>query len=143
MRRRFDVLCRLAGIDITSAKAIADVGCGHGILQRTMTMVSPGSHWLRLERGRVEQTVSRTSVVCCYDVFQKEPTYAGRFDLVLLFDVLEHIEDERRSFSSLRRRDAEPSGAPQWDDRRCLELLGISPDATTVRAEGLARDPVR
>ena len=103
MKRRFDVLCRLAGIDITSAEAIADVGCGHGILQR---QIEDGFHRVvtgfDLNEVALKQTVSRTSVVCCYDVFQKEPTYAGRFDLVLLFDVLEHVEDERSFIRAIR-----------------------------------------
>src|SRR5260370_3522498 len=34
VRRRFDVLQRLAGDLIASAKEMAEIGCGHGLLQR-------------------------------------------------------------------------------------------------------------
>jgi hypothetical protein len=34
------------------------------------------------------------SPLYCYDIFEKRPEFCGRFDLVILFDVLEHIEDE-------------------------------------------------
>jgi SAM-dependent methyltransferase len=103
MRRRFDVLRRLAGNEIARADAIADVGCGHGILQR---QIEDGFDQLvtgfDLNEVALKQTVCRTSLVCCYDVFQKEPSYEGRFDLVLLFDVLEHIEDERSFVNAIQ-----------------------------------------
>jgi SAM-dependent methyltransferase len=103
MKRRFDVLCGLTGNDIRSAIAIADVGCGHGILQRQIE-----DHFQRevtgfdLNEVALKQTVSRTSAVCCYDVFQREPSYDGRFDLVLIFDVLEHLEDEQHFIRAIR-----------------------------------------
>ena len=34
VRRRFEVLRRLAGSLIPSAREIAEIGCGHGLLQR-------------------------------------------------------------------------------------------------------------
>ena len=95
MRRRFDVLCRLAGDDIGSATALAEVGCGHGVLQRQIEdRFHQNVTGFDLNEVALKQTVSRTSEVCCYDVFQREPAYENRFDLLLLFDVLEHLEDE-------------------------------------------------
>jgi hypothetical protein len=34
VRRRFDVLRRLAGDWIANSRAMAEIGCGHGLLQR-------------------------------------------------------------------------------------------------------------
>jgi hypothetical protein len=103
MRRRFDVLCCLAADDIRRAASIAEVGCGHGVLQR---QIEDRFHQevtgFDLNEAALKQTFSRTSMVCCYDMFQREPGYKGRFDFVLLFDVLEHLEDEHAFVDAVR-----------------------------------------
>jgi len=94
IRRRFEVLCRMADGLIRQASAIADVGCGHGILQRQIE-----DHFDREVTGfdlnelALKQTASRTSPLCCYDLFQRTSEYQGRFDLIFLFDVLEHLRE--------------------------------------------------
>jgi SAM-dependent methyltransferase len=93
--RRFEVLTRLADGLIRQSSALAEVGCGHGLLQRQIE-----DHYGRQVTGfdlneiALRQTASRTSSVCCYNLFQQNPEYKGRFDLIFLFDVLEHLENE-------------------------------------------------
>jgi cyclopropane fatty-acyl-phospholipid synthase-like methyltransferase len=95
IQRRFEVLRKLAGRLIQQSTCIAEVGCGHGLLQRQIE-----DHYHRevtgfdLNEGALQQTASRVSPVCCYDVFQKSREYQSHFDLLLLFDVLEHLRDE-------------------------------------------------
>lgn len=95
IRRRFEVLRRLADETIRRASAIAEVGCGHGLLQRQIED-SYGREvtGFDLNELALKQTASRTSAVCCYDLFQKNPQFEGSFDLILLFDVLEHLQNE-------------------------------------------------
>jgi len=95
VQRRFDVFQRLAGELAPSAHAIAEIGCGHGLLQRQIEdKYGREVTGYDLNEFALKLNVSRQSPVCCYDISQKDPTLEGRFDLILLFDVLEHITEE-------------------------------------------------
>ena len=93
--RRFEVLRRLAGDLVPQAKAIAEIGCGHGLLQRQIEdFYGVEVAGFDLNDAALRQTISRRSPLCCYDVLEKRPEYEGRFDLILLADVLEHVPDD-------------------------------------------------
>jgi hypothetical protein len=95
VHRRFHVLRHLAGDLLLSARQIAEVGCGHGLLQR---QIEDGYRrsvtGFDLNEYGLKNNVSRTSRVCCYDIHQKDPQFQKKFDFILLFDVLEHIANE-------------------------------------------------
>jgi 2-polyprenyl-3-methyl-5-hydroxy-6-metoxy-1,4-benzoquinol methylase len=102
IRRRFDVLQRLAGRLISNAREIAEVGCGHGLLQLQIE----NSFGLKvtgfdLNEVALKQNLSRLSPIYCYDIYQKDPALRQRFDLIFLFDVLEHIEEEDNFLAAL------------------------------------------
>src|SRR5208282_2842122 len=95
MRRRFEVLQRLASDAIRRAREIAEVGCGHGVLQRQIEdFFGREVTGFDLHEAALQRSVSRASPLYCYDVFQKNPELEARFDLIVLFDVIEHIDDE-------------------------------------------------
>ena len=93
--RRFEVLTKVADDVVRGAASVAEVGCGHGLLQRQIE-----DHYKRQVTGfdlnevALRQTASRISAVCCYNLFHQNMDYKERFDLVFLFDVLEHLDDE-------------------------------------------------
>jgi len=65
VRRRFEVLCRIAGELIRQAPAMAEVGCGHGLLQRQVEdFYNRDVTGFDLNEVALMQTVSRTSPVC-------------------------------------------------------------------------------
>src|SRR5438445_633325 len=102
VRRRFAVLQRLAGQRISAARELAEVGCGHGLLQRQIEDVYGREvTGFDLNEGALKQSASRLSRVCCYDIFQREPALHNRFDAIFLFDVLEHISDESQFLQAL------------------------------------------
>jgi len=102
IKRRFDVLHRLAGGLVTNARKIAEIGCGHGLLQRQIEdRYGRDVTGFDLNEFALKQNVSRLSKVCCYDIFQRDPALLEQFDLILLFDVLEHISDEDTFVSAL------------------------------------------
>jgi SAM-dependent methyltransferase len=94
VRRRFAVLQRLAGDSIASAGEMAEIGCGHGLLQR---QIEDGYKrdvaGFDLNEYALAHNVSRRSSVSCYDIFQKDSTLQSKYDVIFLFDVLEHISD--------------------------------------------------
>ena len=93
--RRFEVLRRLAGGLIAQASAIAEVGCGRGLLQRQVEdFFHADVTGFDLNPAALAETASRSSPVCCYDVLDRRTQYEACFDLILLADVLEHVADE-------------------------------------------------
>jgi hypothetical protein len=95
IRRRFDVMRRLADAVIRQSKSAAEIGCGHGLLQKEVedyygTTVTG----FDLNELALKKNVSRTSPLYCYDIHRRNPEFGGHFDLLFLFDVLEHIDQE-------------------------------------------------
>jgi SAM-dependent methyltransferase len=95
IRRRFEVLQRLAGGLVASAREIAEIGCGHGLLQLQIEETyDQDVTGFDLNEVALKKNVSRRSAINCYDIYQKNLALRGKFDLIFLFDVLEHIADE-------------------------------------------------
>lgn len=55
-----------------------------------------------LNQTALEKNVSRISPLYCYDIHQRNPEFRAHFDLLFLFDVLEHIEDESGFLQSIK-----------------------------------------
>src|SRR5512137_658047 len=71
IRRRFDVFQRLAGDLIPGAREMAEVGCGHGMLQRQIeNAYGRAVTGFDLNDYAMKQNLSRISKVCCYDIYQ-------------------------------------------------------------------------
>lgn len=103
VRRRFDVLNRLAGELMSSACEMAEIGCGHGLLQRQIEdHFSKSVAGFDLNEYALLQNVSRKSRVCCYDIFRRDNSLRHRFDIVFLFDVIEHVVDEASFLDAVR-----------------------------------------
>lgn len=102
VRRRFAVLQRLAGHRISGARELAEIGCGHGLLQRQIEdAYGREVTGFDLNEHALKQNVSRLSKVYCYDIFQRDQALHHRFDAIFLFDVLEHISDESQFLQAL------------------------------------------
>jgi SAM-dependent methyltransferase len=95
IRRRFEVFQRVAGGLVTGAHEIAEIGCGNGLLQLQIERVyGRDVAGFDLNEVALKQNVSERSTIYCYDIYRKNPALRGKFDLIFLFDVLEHITEE-------------------------------------------------
>jgi SAM-dependent methyltransferase len=95
IRRRFEVLQKLGGALIADAKELAEIGCGNGLLQRQIEdAYGRAVAGCDLNEYALKRNVSRRSPVLCYDIFQKSKDLQKRFDVIFLFDVLEHSAEE-------------------------------------------------
>jgi SAM-dependent methyltransferase len=102
VRRRFAVLQRLAGGELRGAQHMAEIGCGHGLLQRQIE--DAYGHEVTgfdLNEYALKQNLSRRSRVCCYDIFQMDSQLKEQFDVIFLFDILEHVTEEDRFLRAL------------------------------------------
>lgn len=100
--RRLQVLQKLAGDLIASAGEIAEIGCGHGLLQRQIEdAYGRDVTGFDLNEYALKQNVSRRGAVVCYDVFEKNSILRSKFELIFLFDVLEHISGEDRFLEAI------------------------------------------
>jgi SAM-dependent methyltransferase len=103
IRRRFEVLQRVAGTLIMEAKELAEVGCGSGLLQRQIEdAYGRGVVGCDLNEYALKRNVSVRSPVLCYDIFEKSKELEKRFDVIFLFDVLEHITEESPFLEAVR-----------------------------------------
>lgn len=95
IRRRFDVLQHIGKAFLRPEWQFLEVGCGHGLLQRELhtragltvdgfDLCLPALLRNETERGRLYY----------YNIFDCAPAFAERYDVIFLFDVLEHIEDD-------------------------------------------------
>jgi 2-polyprenyl-3-methyl-5-hydroxy-6-metoxy-1,4-benzoquinol methylase len=103
IRRRFEVLRQLADSVVRSSRRVAEIGCGNGLLQRDIEdYYGISVAGFELNELALQKNVSRLSPLYCYNIHQRNPEFRAKFDLLLLFDVLEHIEDESGFLQSVQ-----------------------------------------
>lgn len=94
IRRRFEVFCRLGETPDRGAR-LAEIGCGNGLVQRQFEdRLDRAIDGFDLNDYALRQNVSRRSRVVCCDVLERRAELSGAYGGIVLFDVLEHIEDE-------------------------------------------------
>jgi len=108
IRRRFDVMRRLADPVLRKARRVADIGCGNGLLQRELEECYGISvTGFDLNEVALQKNVSRMSPLFCYNIHDRNPEFRAHFDVLLMFDVLEHIENEPEFLQSVKYHLAE------------------------------------
>ncbi|HEV2395817.1 MAG TPA: class I SAM-dependent methyltransferase [Candidatus Sulfotelmatobacter sp.] len=103
VRRRFDVTRRLADAKMRDCHSLAEIGCGNGLLQKDVEdCYGKSVTGFELNQLALEKNISGDSPLYCYDIHQRNAMFRSHFDLIFLFDVLEHIDDESRFLQSAR-----------------------------------------
>jgi SAM-dependent methyltransferase len=103
IRRRFAVMKRLTDSVIRYSRHVAEIGCGNGLLQRAIE-----DHYgipvtgFELNEVALAKNVCRMGPLYCYNIHQRNAEFRAHFDLLLLFDVLEHIDDEPGFLKSVK-----------------------------------------
>jgi SAM-dependent methyltransferase len=95
MQWRHEILVRqLTKIGRPIKKAL-EVGCGHGIVrqlvERDLGFAVDGCD---LNRRALEMAANGKGRVFVYDIFDRNPALLGAYDLLLLMDVIEHLDDD-------------------------------------------------
>ena len=103
IRRRFDVVRKLLDGNDLKEWRVAEVGCGHGLVQQQIeNQYGVAVDGFDLNLVSLRQNVSTRGRLFHYDVCERRPEFAGRYDLVILFDVLEHVEPEDRFLDAIK-----------------------------------------
>ena len=95
IRRRFDVLRRLLGKDYRPSGLVAEVGCGHGLVQSQFrSAYGLAVDGFELNEHALAASVATDQPRFIYDIHERREELGGKYDLIILFDVIEHIEDD-------------------------------------------------
>lgn len=95
IRRRFNVLVALLEDLNLSPECACEVGCGNGLVQRQIEdHFNTPVDGIDLNLEALKASLSRTGKLFFYDIFEKMPEFQEKYDFLILFDVLEHIEDQ-------------------------------------------------
>ena len=104
-RWRFDVFMRLIsrlGISKTDNIKGLDIGCGNGLVRRQLEKTTD---WIvdgtDLDRRVLEDSNPENGTTMLYDIHQRNEELREAYDFIILFDVLEHIEDTSHFLDSV------------------------------------------
>jgi SAM-dependent methyltransferase len=82
------------GVSVDAPWHGLDVGCGHGMVRR---QIEHATAWTTdgadLNVGALEQNRTRSGESFVYDIHDRRAELAGRYDFVVLFDVIEHLDE--------------------------------------------------
>jgi len=108
--RRFDVLrSLLKPIDVRQLK-VGEVGCGNGLVQQQFHAaygVEVAGFDLNVNGLKASRAPEQPRY--CYNVYDRHESFREHFDLLFLFDVIEHIDDEE-SFMAAVLYHVKPGG---------------------------------
>jgi SAM-dependent methyltransferase len=96
IRRRFAVVKQLLGSADLAGKRICEIGCGHGLVQRQFELGYAATvDGMELNLPALEMNLSQKGQLYLYDIFDRKPQFGEAYDVIILFDVLEHINDDK------------------------------------------------
>lgn len=95
VRRRFEAFRKIAtGLELQNMR-VAEIGCGHGLVQRQWEAAFGRKvDGFELNDYALKHSLAQGHPLFCYNVFERRTELHGAYDLALLFDVIEHLEDD-------------------------------------------------
>lgn len=95
VRHRNIVFDRHFGSLIRSVEQIGEVGCGHGLLLSHIAKAyNQAADGFELNLNALKLCPPVPGNLYVYDIFVRHPEFTNKYDVLILMDVLEHIEDE-------------------------------------------------
>jgi SAM-dependent methyltransferase len=93
-----------AGADTAASLTALDVGCGSGVLAAQLERVTSWTvDGTDLNMAALERCAPRRGRALYYDISEDRAELLGRYDGVILFDVLEHVPEPRALVRSALR----------------------------------------
>lgn len=92
--RAFLQQCRALSISTETPLSVLEIGCGQGILRQ---MLESATGWtvdaVDLNAGALFHSAPGRGRTALYNIHDRAPALAAGYDAILLFDVIEHIDD--------------------------------------------------
>ena len=86
---------KMLGNFFKNIPTVADFGCGHGLMQ---VLCEKELGWnvdgFDLDVTALQKSMAARQKKFLYNALDKKPRFLKRYDLIILFDVLEHVEQE-------------------------------------------------
>lgn len=99
--RAFLQQCRALSISTGAPLSVLEIGCGQGTLRR---MLEAETRWtidaMDLNAGALAESSPGRGRTALYNIHDRAPDLAARYDAIILFDVIEHIESPTEFLSS-------------------------------------------
>jgi SAM-dependent methyltransferase len=91
--RAFLQQCRALSISTEAPYSVLEIGCGHGILRQ---MLEASTRWkidaVDLNADALYHSTPGRGRTALYNIHDRAAEFAGKYDAIILFDVIEHIE---------------------------------------------------
>jgi SAM-dependent methyltransferase len=102
-KRRFEVFQKLAEDSLVKGKSVAEFGCGNGVVQWQIEKTYGVPVWgCDLNETALRRSIAPSGPIYYYNIHDRCDEYAARFDVIFLFDVLEHIDKEDQFLDSVK-----------------------------------------
>src|SRR6202000_3134727 len=92
--RAFLTQCRALSISTETPLSVLEIGCGHGILRK---MLEAATKWtgggMAINAVALSHSAPGRGRTALYNIHDRAPELAARYDAIILFDVIEHIDD--------------------------------------------------
>src|ERR1700742_2057474 len=99
--RAFLRQCRALSISTDTPSSVLEIGCGLGVLRE---MLETATKWtvdaMDLNAGALFHSAPGRGRTALYNIHDRAPELAAKYDAVILFDVIEHIDDPVSFMSS-------------------------------------------
>ena len=103
VRHRNELIRKHFGNLIHDANEVGEIGCGSGLvlsyLSKTLCRRIDG---FELNLNALNLCPRIDGSLYIYDVLQRQPSYLEKYDLLMMMDVLEHIENEQEFLCAVR-----------------------------------------
>ena len=95
MQWRHEILVRQLTRIARPINRALDVGCGHGIVRQLVEHdLGFAVDGCDLNRNALEMAADGKGRLLVYDIFDRDPGLLEAYDLILLMDVIEHVDDD-------------------------------------------------
>jgi len=95
IERRFYVLKKILNGKLNKNSRVAEVGCGNGLVQcQIENNFGVCVDGFELNDNYLKKSIAKNHNLYCYDVLQRKKEFREKYDFIILFDVIEHIEKD-------------------------------------------------